>query len=197
MGCMKEGRATLGNKYLMVVLGVLCVVVVVLMVLVIVNASKVGQETEKNANKENFAQGAVGEIEDARERAEELLDSENVSADDIIGFYSQYINKYIDEDNSSRVASYVWDRNDKLILGGFKQEALDVLLGMDLSAVGENDMYRQYANIVVLARDLGLNDVAAKYYDLLIAGGRNDESINVMVERNRALDQKIEEGNLK
>lgn len=193
------------NKTLMVILGCLCCVMVVLIGVVVFNAVRVTDgevgggadvsvEEPHVFTSEGWDDAVFDESQDAAARATEMLKEDGISAAEIIDFYQTYIDKYIAEGNATRVSSYVWDRSDKLVLGGFKQEALDALLGMDLNAVGELDRYRQYGNIVALAEDLGREDVAEQYRNKLIEAGRGESKvIEIATERIRGLEQRKEE----
>ena len=187
------------SNILMIVLGVLCCVMVVLIGVVVFNVTRTTEEevVEQNTPEidsstvvvDEEVQKTIDELENARDEAKEILARDSVSAQDIIDFYALYINKYIELNEPDRTASYVWARMDDLLAKGFKKEALDVLLEMDLKVVGDGDEYRQYANIVALARDLGMNDVADQYMALLNAAGRGEDSVNTAAERIEGIEK--------
>ena len=173
----KDGRHLVEEKALVIILVVLCLVIVVLGVVVAMGFVSKSDNAKIIDNgdgtytftTDDYSVEDAKILEDARLQANENFVYGETTADEIINFYDAYINDYVSKGETDRVSAYVWDRNDNLIAYGFEREALDVLLAMDLDILNEAEKYRQYANIVALARDLGLDDIASKYYSLLTA----------------------------
>lgn len=201
---VKNFSTLVEEKGLAIVLAVLCLVAVVLAGFVIAGLSNReatepataeaddsnGEIQSYTITSEGYTEDEPKELEDVRKRVADILDDKNVTAGEIVGLYSGYIEKYAAEGNSEQTSAYIWDRNDKLIAAGFEREALDTLLETDFSVLNEVDQYRQYANIVALARSLGLYGVESAYYSILTSKvDWGNEAIERMTERNSYLKQ--------
>lgn len=168
------------NKHLVMVLALMCLIIAVLAGFIFVGMNRSGEEVAVDGDSDDggelytittggYSTVDAEKLEDARAQANELMARNDVSAEEIINFYTPYIDDYIAKSEPDRISAYIWDRNDNLISHGYKQEALDVLLAMNLDVLNEAEKNRQYANIVALARELGLEEIANKYYNILTA----------------------------
>ena len=113
-------------------------------------------------------------------KAEELFAQRPVDVDAIIGMYTERIDSSLSKNDLDRAGSYLEAEILGLLDSGFKQEALDVLIGMNLSVFDEAVQHFWYDRIISLARELDKSDVIQQYeslwnatkadYDASIAG---------------------------
>lgn len=177
---MKEGKAKVENKGLLVLLCVLVAAIVGLgigigvVVLnskeeVVVNDEPVGGDgivstatLEQIETHEAFKQ----EYDAVLAETQRLLGEEPVDTVAIRELYAKAMSGYMSAATYGNVQDLMIAEYDSLVSGGFKEEALDALVQVDFSIFPESVQNRWYNRIVDLARELGDDELVAEYQQL-------------------------------
>ena len=109
--------------------------------------------SESQRSYEEYA-AYVDEYEATIAKAQELFQQRPVDVEAIIKMYTERVNNSISKKDIDRAGSYLEAEIYGLLDGGFKQEALDVLTGMDLEVFDESRQHFWYEMIISLAGDL-------------------------------------------
>ena len=167
---MGNSKAKSDNGGLIALLCVLGVVIVGLVAgVIIMGVGKKTEETpevsESQRSYEEYA-AYVDEYEATIAKAQELFQQRPVDVEAIIKMYTERVNNSISKKDIDRAGSYLEAEIYGLLDGGFKQEALDVLTGMDLEVFDESRQHFWYEMIISLAGDLNEDEIAQRYEPL-------------------------------
>ena len=167
---MGNSKAKSDNGGLIALLCVLGVVIVGLVAgVIIMGVGKKTEETpevsESQRSYEEYA-AYVDEYEATIAKAQELFQQRPVDVEAIIKMYTERVNNSISKKDIDRAGSYLEAEIYDLLDGGFKQEALDVLTGMDLEVFDESRQHFWYEMIISLAGDLNEDEIAQRYEPL-------------------------------
>lgn len=206
---MDGGKKTSGNKVLVIILGFLGVAIVGLIVgIVIVNLNNQQNSneektyncspdtvvnfdltSEESAENEEFSEM----FKSLTKEVDELFNANPVDLDAIIALYEPEIQKYINKNDYRKVALLISSRTGQLVTRGYGQNALDILTSIDFSVFSGIEQYRQYDQIIQIAKDLGKDEVVRKY-EALIASVQEvyDESESTrlkLLEEQKAMEK--------
>lgn len=167
---MGNSKAKSDNGGLIALLCVLGVVIVGLVAgVIIMGVGKKTEETpevsESQRSYEEYV-AYVDEYEATIAKAQELFQQRPVDVEAIIKMYTECVNNSISKKDIDRAGSYLEAEIYGLLDGGFKQEALDVLTGMDLEVFDESRQHFWYEMIISLAGDLNEDEIAQRYEPL-------------------------------
>lgn len=173
---MKEGKAKVENKGLLILLCVLVAAIVGLGIgigVVVLNSKEEvvvveDEPTEEQILEANYV-AYVDEYNAARAEAKSLLEQDPVDVNAIIRLYSDLAEQSFANGETDRGSSYVRAEYDDLLAGGFKQEALDVVTALDLDIFNEPEQHMWCMRIIALAEELGNSEVVSRYQPLLAA----------------------------
>lgn len=173
---MKEGKAKVENKGLLILLCVLVAAIVGLGIgigVVVLNSKEEVVVVEDEPTEEQILEADyvayVDEYNAARAEAKSLLEQDPVDVNAIIRLYSDLAEQSFANGETDRGSSYVRAEYDDLLAGGFKQEALDVVTALDLDIFNEPEQHMWCMRIIALAEELGNSEVVSQYQPLLAA----------------------------
>ena len=100
------------------------------------------------------------------EEAQKLLNSDPVDIKKINELYDSGIAFAVSKGRNDYIVSFYNSRNKALVTKGLKREALDALLTVDVSTLGQPDQYRYYTSVIELATELNDHATVVKYQEL-------------------------------
>lgn len=193
-------------KGLKMILGVLCVIIIGLVVGVIAVslAQNSGDDFESRADFEDEAEQQAAEqlirmydeyvmdYEDVQKKVEELLVQKPIDVDAVIELCSSRVGKYVEDGESGRAASFVNLMVGVLVSENLIDDALRAAMAIDFSGFSEPEQYRQYMQVIKLAKMLGKDEVVTKYEALAAGVKAGFDAENQAIERLIENDDELE-----
>ncbi len=104
------------------------------------------------------------------EEAEKIASVKPINVSAIINLFRSGIDECFAKGDSNYASTFILDGTIFLIDNGLKQDALNMLLGMDWNFLKgkfhDAELYRQYTKVIELADELGDTATAEKFKDL-------------------------------
>ncbi len=191
---VKEGRQRKLIKWVIFVLAIIAIGLAIAIAVIAITGNKdpKGSDTPDGDNKtivieddETFQdndpsplhQYLAEDLERISAQADELLNKDPDNAETVRMLYLEKIKECIKEEAEDLVNVYSREGANKLISKGFKKDALNYLLSVNLNYISGLEKCATLFEIVSLARDLGEDQVLEEYEQLL---NNTDDSFGIM-----------------